>query len=275
MKIVVKCSEKNEYQSYDDADAFLVGNAYFAIHAGHSFSNQELKEFVEICRILKKEVHVLVNQIFIENRIPALREYLMFLKELDVDRIYFSDLAVWEIAKKLKIENKCVFYHETLLRTSKEVEAYQKMGIPELVVSPFMRAESWQKCSGNLGITIYGYFPLYYTKRHILDVFSSRHPEVPLMKNSYHLVEKKREESFLFLKERFGTTIFSSTPLDLFPDYEEYIRFKASFVIVDAIFLRRMDVKILLSTLKKDGPVDSPFHQGTNHFFHHRTGVKK
>ena len=91
-KLIITPSTIEEINLYKDADCYLLGNESFSVRYNHSYNENELKEAYKLIKSMNKEIYINVNKIFQETDLNNLKEYLKFLKELDVDAILLSYL---------------------------------------------------------------------------------------------------------------------------------------------------------------------------------------
>ena len=134
-EIIITPKSKKEIELYKNADCFLLGNESFCVRYNHSYSNDEIIEANNIVKELNKKIYINVNKIFQEFEIDNLREYLIFLKNINVDGIFFSDFAVFKLCKELNIEDRCVLYHETYPLNTSDLEVVLSFGLKGVIIS--------------------------------------------------------------------------------------------------------------------------------------------
>ncbi|MGE5450052.1 MAG: U32 family peptidase [Methanomassiliicoccales archaeon] len=85
------------------ADAVYLGGKRYnmrLLRANHNFTDAELEAAVIYTHERNKKLYVTVNNLFYQDEIAALEEYLMFLRAIGVDAIIVQDLAVASLVKK-------------------------------------------------------------------------------------------------------------------------------------------------------------------------------
>ena len=222
-------------------DSFLIGHSFYANRLSASFNQKQIIQAKKYCKENHKKIYVLVNKIFTNSELNRLKKYLIFLKKIQVDGIFFCDFAVFELAKELHIENLLVFYHETFLKSATDLLAYHQIGIPRCVFSK--DATIKDICSLKpeykdfAGVIVQGYVPIYYSKRKILSNFYRvNHFKKPKNFNEgFFLKEKIREDFYPVIENKSGTLVFLPTPLSYI---ESILTLKdhLSFIIFDNIF---------------------------------------
>jgi len=85
------------------ADAVYVGGKRYnmrLLRSDHNFSDAELESAVAYCHKRDKKLYVTVNNLFYQDEIADLEEYLVFLEAIDVDAVIVQDLAVASMVKR-------------------------------------------------------------------------------------------------------------------------------------------------------------------------------
>ena len=115
MELIVKVNKLNDIYTLDNADAYLVANRHFSYRYDESFCINKIRTVKNYCKKNNKKIYVLLNKIFKDHELEKLKDFIVKLQKVDVDGIFFTDFAVFMLAKEIKFEHKCVFYHETFL----------------------------------------------------------------------------------------------------------------------------------------------------------------
>ena len=83
------------------ADAVYLAGGQFGMRAfAGNFSREGLKDAVELCHAHGVKVHVTCNTMPRNQELPALPEYLEFLKDLGVDALIIGDVGVMALAQR-------------------------------------------------------------------------------------------------------------------------------------------------------------------------------
>ncbi|MHC1631256.1 MAG: DUF3656 domain-containing U32 family peptidase [Methanotrichaceae archaeon] len=84
------------------ADAVYLGGKLFgARHYAANFDKSELESAVEYAHVRNMKIYVTVNTLVLENEIPDVARYLVWLHEIGVDAVLVQDLGVIDLARKL------------------------------------------------------------------------------------------------------------------------------------------------------------------------------
>jgi putative protease len=275
-----------------DADSYLIGNEKFAVRLAVSFSLDEIKELRNITKKLNRNLYINVNRIFMEDEINELETYMEFLKSIDVDGIFFSDMAVFMIARQLGILDKLVYFTETQMVNYIDCQHYLDMNIKGVILSKEMTLDdillTAKKVKGNIGMLVHGYFHMFYSKRKLLRNYFAKYGinQEPKNQYDYRLKEMTRDELYPIVETENGTNIFSGTCLSTLSDFPQLVNSSINMFIVDSIFLNEDHVKKALEYYRKmingsnedyaslltEEFKDVRFSSG---FLHHKIGIYK
>ena len=90
---------------YFGADAVYMAGKRFGLRAfADNFTDDEICQAVEFAHFMNKKVYITVNAIFSPNEIDELYEYLVDLKNMNVDAVIVSDPGAVVLAKKAGLE---------------------------------------------------------------------------------------------------------------------------------------------------------------------------
>ncbi len=284
MEYVVTIQKYDQINNFQDADSFLLGDSSFCVRPESFFNKKEIKRIKQICEKQGKKLYVLVNKIFFDYELKKVEDYLAFLKEIDVDGIFFCDFSVYMIAKKLKIEEKLVFYHETFLRSASDIQTYIDVGFKKIVISKDAHIDDINnidaKYKDSIGIFAHGYFPIYYSKRKTITNHFKRFNLKENKEKLYHynLKENSRDELYPIIENKNGTIIYYHTPLCYINEMKT-LKEKVSFVVIDSVFETTENIKKWLSFYKKSVEENVVYDEDltknyTTGFLKQKAGVK-
>ena len=241
--IIVTPYSLEDFPKLSKANSFLLGNARFGVRLTKSFSVEEIMQARVLTKQLKKNLYISVNKIFLEDEVKKLTGFLMFLKEQDVDAIFFSDLGVFSIAKEIGILNKLVYFSETQSVNYRDIEFFTKLGIKGVIISKETTLENilltGNKVKGNLGVNIYGHMHMYYSRRKLLKSYFRKYGVLP---DQFHenmnvrIKERSRNEYLPIYQDDQGTQIFTGEILNGIDHVKELIDNNIKMFIIDGIF---------------------------------------
>lgn len=222
-------------------DIFIVGNETYANRLVHSFSNIELTDINDEIKRLGKEIYISVNMIVHHDQIEAIKEYLQFVKTLNVDGIIFGDLAIYMIARELQIEDKLIYNPETLNTNYYDTSFWQKKGIKGLTVAKEITLsdikEICERKDVEVSIIGHGHLNMFHSRRPLIENFfkyTKEEYEKIVESRNLKIVEEIRNEAYPIYQDMHGTHIFREKALQ---SYLEVLELNCLDVfIIDGIF---------------------------------------
>jgi putative protease len=88
------------------ADAVYVGGKKFnmrLVRSGFNFTNEELERATRYLHDQNKKIYVTVNNLYFEDELEALKEYLLFLDSINVDALIVQDLSVAQLCREMQV----------------------------------------------------------------------------------------------------------------------------------------------------------------------------
>lgn len=87
-------------------DAVYLGGKDFnmrMLRPGYNFSNEEIKQCIDIANALGKKVYITINNLLDTKDIEIVKDYLMFLEQVKPHAIIIQDVAILKLVKDLKL----------------------------------------------------------------------------------------------------------------------------------------------------------------------------
>ena len=116
------------------ADAVYFGLKEFSMRAkAKNFTLAELKKVVKICHDNKIKAYLTLNTIIYENELTKINKILKKVKEAKVDAIHVWDMAIVNLALKLKIPIH--LSTQASVSNSEAVKFFKKIGIKRVILA--------------------------------------------------------------------------------------------------------------------------------------------
>jgi len=234
------------------ADVFILGNSEYANRLVYSFSSNETIEANNIIKSLNKEIYISLNQIIHNKDLDKINKYLSFIKKLDVDGIIFSDVAVYQLAKKKKLKHLLIYNPETLNTNCYDPIFWKEKGIKGLTISKEITLEDIKEISKKSEIEIsiigHGHLNMFHSRRPLIENFfkhTNNEYEKYIENRNLTIVEEVRNESYPIFQDNHGTHIFRDKALESYKEINVLNNILDIFMI-DAIF---KDTEYLIETL--------------------------
>jgi len=250
-ELIITPSNLDEIILYKEADCYLLGNSSFCVRYNHSYSNDELKEAIKIIKSINKKVFININKIFQEIELKELKEYLLFLNELQIDAILFSDFAVLKLCQELEMANLCIMYHETYPTNTNDLEVLLSFNIKGVIMSKEVEIETLRNATrfDNVGMIAFGHLEIFNSKRKLLETYIRQYNLKEELVNNYQIKIKEmtRDNLYPLFQDKNGTNIFTSFVYSSLKDFKELYNMNMKYFIIDSIFL---DKDFVLEVLK-------------------------
>lgn len=201
------------------ANAFAAGTAEFADRHYNQFSMADLADLSSWCHKRNIKLNVFVNRMFEEEELDALIQHLQALKRMKIDGIYFSDMAVFTLAKKLNMEEICIYDPETMMANSLDANKMIQLGCKRVVAAKEITLNEILKMSTScphVEVMIHGHQCMSYSKRKLLsNYFRYIQKEVPVEnREDLFLMESTRNEKMPVIENKYGTSIYTPYVLE-------------------------------------------------------------
>ncbi len=207
--IVLNSFDVEEYEKYESIEAFIVGNNEFGIRMPIDFQIIDIKKIKEKS---KKKIFVAVNKIFHEYEIKNLKEYLLNLKDLEVDGIIFSDFSVYKIIKDMKWKPFLSYSTDTTISSSSFSTLAKENDIDNIEISKELTFNEIKqinkKKESSITVFLHGHIYMYNSFRKIVSsYFDNYNQKVPNEK--LLLYDHEREAYYPIIENDKGTHVLS------------------------------------------------------------------
>ena len=240
MKLICDCFQIENLNLYKDngIDRIIVSLPKVSVRPVRVVSLDELKELVIKAHSLDLEVGLNMLNFMMEEEIDVFKDTLKTCKEIGVDKIYYSDMGVYQLANELGIVSKCIYQPTTLIACSLDANHYLSLGIDKVVLSREITFEEMKdilsKCDG-CEASVFGYNAMMHSKRTLLSsYFEFTHLEDRSTSKDLYLMEENRDERMPVFQDDTGTHVLSGSVFSMF---KELIDLKGCNFKIESIHL--------------------------------------
>lgn len=240
MEIIVTLRKKELLEKVlPVVDGVIVGKDFTS---SYHLSLDDISYINKYCKDNNKKVYIVLDNFINEEELNSLKEYFNFIKELNVDGIYFHDLGIMDIAKNYDLFNKLIYDGKTVLCNSLDTTFILNKGIDSVVLSREITLKEIKDIihcnAGKVDLQIFGHLRMSYSKRKFLkNYFNEINKEYDyLNKETLYLVEEKRDYKMPIVEDENGTYIYTDYVLEMFNeicDLKTYLKRG----IVDTLFI--------------------------------------
>ena len=251
MELLVTLSNINLLNKYTkgNVDGLLFGGP---LSLRFNYSLKEIEMINEYCLKENLKRYVTIDAFISEYDRVLVNDYLEFLKKLDVDGIYFTDLGIINVAGGMDLTNKLIYDPDTLLTNSLDVNFFLRQGIGTVLARELSFDEVkdiLEKNPAKCDMQVFGHLKMSYSKRQFMtNYFKYIDKEVDVLnKRSIRLVEEHRNYKLPIIEDKYGTRIYSDYVLLMYKEYLE-LRPLLKRAIIDDTFIEKNE--LILAALR-------------------------
>jgi putative protease len=229
-------------------DIIIAGNDAFSLRQAHTYSLNELKTLRKLTNDYHKKLFIALQSFIHEFEIEELSIYLDFLKNLDVDGILFSDLAVYQLAKEKGLLKKLYYHPETLNTNQYDSKFWSQQHISGLVLARETTLQSLLESASVSNIkTLYyghGYLAMFHSRRNLISSYLSfigEKNEALLNNQHLFLEEEKRQETYPIFQDKHGTHILRTKPMESFAEIKR-IGAEIDIFVIESLLMKESDI---------------------------------
>lgn len=209
-KGVIISSFKQAKEIKDLVDAYLIPIKDLSINYTSVFTIEEIKEIQK----LNKETFIIINKNIENNELNKLENVLKELDKLNLQGIIFYDIAIVQLKKELNLKTDLVWNQEHLSTNYESVNYWYEKGAKYSYLSSEITKKEIEEIKKNtkakLMVNVYGYIPMFTSKRHLVDNYLE----------TFNIKEKgsiiyKEEKQYNIKDEKNGTTVYTDYILNI------------------------------------------------------------
>lgn len=251
-KILVMPNHKQDIEEVlAYADAILLGIENFSVNFTE-ISINELEKIVEIIKSRQKEIFISINRNLHNGDLKDIENILKKCEELNVDGIFYTDVAVYQIHHRLMLGLPLIWSAEHLATNQFTIEYWKDHGIQGVFLSNEITKEEILDIKKEVGfpcfVQVFGYIPMYVSKRHAIDNYL-RHFQIDTKSKEFFLY--KEEKEYPILERKHGTEIYTSFILNACYEYLEYQNNKIEYAFISGFKIPLEKFKQVLSYFRE------------------------
>lgn len=223
-KLLIIPSNTNIENTIEYTDGYLFGIRNMSVNMPCYIDLEELKKINKICLKNKKELFISLNKNFYSKELEELKRILKEIDKLNIKGIFYADTALVNLKLDNFFETELVWSQEHLTTNFETINYWNKYGVNYTYVSSDVTLDEINEISLNsnskLIVPIFGYFPIFTSKRHLVKNYLDAFKLVDDSKINYM---KKESKKYPIVDNNDGTVVYSNNILN---GYNEYKNFK-------------------------------------------------
>lgn len=204
------------------ADAYLFGLQNMSVNMPFEITLEELKKINLKLKKNDKDLFIALNKNFYTSELDSLKVILKEIDKLDIKGIFYADTCFINLKKDLNLKTDLVWSQEHLTTNYETMNFWNSYGVKYTYVSSDITLkeieEIKEKSKCKLIVPIFGYIPIFTSKRHAvknyLDNFN-------LKNNSKTNYIEKENKLYPIVDNKEGTVVYSSHILNGYDEYKK------------------------------------------------------
>ena len=223
----------------NEVDAYLLGIENLSVNMPIYFTLEEIKNINT-----EKEVFISLNKNMHSNDLKLLEETLIELSKLNIKGIFFYDIGVLNIVKRLNINIPLVWAQEHMTTNYETINFWYNEGVEYTQVSEEIKEEEIINIRHNtkskLIVPILGYFPMFVSRRHLKENYLKQFS----LKDDSKINYIEKEGKIYPIVDEKVTTVYTSSYLNGIKEYLNFKKENIEYVLING-FLLKEEEKII------------------------------
>ena len=236
-------------------DGIILPLEYLSVNSSIYFSLEDIKNIINLT---SKEVCISINKIMHNEDLDKLEKSLITLNKMNISKIFFYDLSVMNIVKRLNIKKELVIFQEHLNASVYSNNFYKRRGINYAIITNDITKDEINEISkhNSLMLICYGYLPIFYSRRYLITNYL-KYINKEKNKDIYYI--KHNEDKYPIVEEEYGTTIYTKEPINLINDINDI---NVDYIILNANFIERKEFISILNQYLTNTPDNKEYYRG-------------
>ena len=247
------------------ADAYLFGLKGYSVNVPCEITLEELKKLNT-----KKDIFLSLNRNMFNSDIPKLKEILKTIDSYNLKGIFYADTCFINLKKELGFITDLVWSQEHLTTNYETINFWHKYNVNYTYLSGEITkkeiCEIIKKAKTKIIVPIFGYLPMYVSKRHAVKNYLTT---FNLKDNSKINYIEKEDKLYPIIDNEIGTIVYSDYILD---GYEELKDINADYVTLNEF---NIDRNTFIEVLKRYNGLNGNYELNTSKGFLYQATIYK
>lgn len=170
----------------------------------------DIEDIINIANNTDKEIIVAMNKMIHNKDIELVKSVLDKVRTSKISKIMFYDLGIFNICKSMDINKELILSQEHLNASTSSNNFYYDKGIGNTYISSDITYDEVleiKNCTKmNIYYTVYGYLPIFYSRRYLLTNYF-KYIDKDMEDNTYYVFNN--ELRYMIKEYSYGTIIYS------------------------------------------------------------------
>lgn len=239
----------------EDVDSLLIGISGMSVNC-LEIDLSELDKLANTIHTKNKKIFISLNKNMHNSDLKLLENILNKCKGLNVDGIFYYDVAILNLNHKLSLDLPLVWSAEHLVTNYHTINYWAKFGISyAFLANEITKEEIFEiKNSTNIPLIVqgFGYLPMYVSRRHAINNYLNY---FNLNTNSKRFYLWKEDKTYPIVERKFGTEIYSNFILNAIEECLEYKNNEIEYILLSGFQIEGNKYKRIIelfNTVTKD-----------------------
>lgn len=230
-----------------NCDAYLLGIKDLSVNMPIYFDIEKIKE---ILNNTNKKIFITLNKNMHSNDLIKLQETLIELSKLNIEGVFFYDIGVLNIVKKLKLKLKLVWAQEHLATNYETINYWLDKGVEYTLLSSEISEKEIltirKNTKSKLIIPILGYIPMFVSRRHLvknyLDHFN--------LKDNSKINYIEKEGKIYPIIDEHVTTVYTNAYLNGIKEYLNFKNENIEYALINSFLINEEQTRKIIDFFK-------------------------
>jgi len=213
--MVIPNSKEAIKELINDSDAFLLGVKDLSVNLPIYFTIEELEPIIKLLNEYNKEIFIALNKNMHNSDLDYLKEVMNLLSDYKINGVFYYDIAIVNIYNDNKFNYDLVWAQEHLTTNYHTCNYWYDFGSKYVFISGEITLDEIKEIKQNtkakLIVPIFGYLPMFVSKRHLVKNYLD-----------YFNLKDKSEINYIFKEgnkypitdDNNGTSVYSANILN-------------------------------------------------------------
>lgn len=271
MNIIIPSNKELIYKLVDKVDGFILPVNNLSINYPTYFNLDEILILIDYLNSKNKVIFISLNKNMHNKDLDYLKRVLTKLDNYTITGVLYYDISIVNLKDKLKLHYDLVWNQEHMTTNYMTINYWYNKGVKYTFLSNEITKNEIeiikQNTSSKLLLTLFGYIPIFTSKRHLVDNYIDT---FNLKCDKKNLVMNVEDKDYPVVDDKLGTVVYNNNIINGLNDIDIDYKVFNSFRIDDETFIKVID----LYNSKKYDEINSLFNNIDKCFLYKETVYK-
>lgn len=218
----------------------------------------DIDDIIKLVNNTDKEIIVSMNKMIHNKDLELVEEVLIKINNSNISKVLFYDLSILNIAKRINFTKDLIISQEHLNASINTNDFYYKRGVNYSLITSDITGDEINEIatssSINLIVTVYGYVPIFYSRRYLIDNYLTY---INKKKDDDIYYLKHNEDYYLIKEVSDGTLIYTKEVINLINEYHKLNNI--SYFLIDGSFIEEDKLLEIVDSFLDNKKIDNTY----------------